>query len=86
MTETELVTTLKRSATKIIAKAQRQKRPILITNRGLPAAYLVDAESFELLQTRMNILEGISRGEDALRQGRVLSQKQFEKKMARWLK
>jgi prevent-host-death family protein len=86
MLDTELVTTLKRNATKIIAKAQRQKRPILITHRGLPAAYLVDAESFDLLQTRMEILEGIGRGEEALRQGRVLTQKQFEKKMARWLK
>jgi prevent-host-death family protein len=86
MLDTELVTTLKRSATKIIARVKRQKRPILITHRGLPAAYLVDAESFDLLQTRMEILEGIGRGEEALRQGRVLTQKQFEKKMARWLK
>ena len=86
MLDTELVTTLKRDATKIIAKAQRRKRPILITHRGLPAAYLVDAESFDLMQTRMEILEGIGRGEEALRQGRVLTQKQFEKKMARWLK
>jgi prevent-host-death family protein len=56
MIETELVTTLKRNATKIIARLQRKKRPVLITHRGRPAAYLVDAESFELMHTRMEIL------------------------------
>jgi len=86
MLDTELVTTLKRSATKIIARVQRKKRPILITHRGRPAAYLVDTKSFDLLQARMEILEGIARGEEALREGRVLTQKQFEQKMARWLK
>jgi prevent-host-death family protein len=86
MANTELVTTLKRQATKIIARVQKHKQPILITHRGLPAVYLVDAESFDLLQARMEILEGISRGEEALQQRRVLTQKQFEKKMARWLK
>jgi prevent-host-death family protein len=84
--DTELVTSLKRNATKIIADVRRKKKSVLITQRGLPAAYLVDVESYEALQTRMEILEGISRGEEALRQGRVLTQKQFEKKMARWLK
>jgi prevent-host-death family protein len=84
--ETELVTTLKRNATKIIAKLKKRKRPVLITHRGLPAAYLVDAESYERVHARMQILEGLAQGEEAVRQGRVMTQSQFEKKMARWLK
>lgn len=54
---TELVTTLKRQATELLAEIEREKAPILITQHGLPSAYLVDVESFERLQKRMGILE-----------------------------
>jgi prevent-host-death family protein len=42
---TELVTTLKRQATELLAELERDKEPILITQHGLPSAYLVDVES-----------------------------------------
>ena len=60
---TELVTTLKRHATEILSELERDKEPILITHRGLPSAYLVDVETYETLQRRMSLLEGIARGE-----------------------
>ncbi|MBW2163949.1 MAG: type II toxin-antitoxin system Phd/YefM family antitoxin, partial [Deltaproteobacteria bacterium] len=63
---TELVTTLKRQATKILADLRESKDPILITEHGKPSAYLVDVEAFELMQDRMRILEGIARGERAI--------------------
>jgi predicted transcriptional regulator len=37
-------------------------------------------------QIRKQILEGIAQGEKDVREGRVLTQEQFEKKMRRWLK
>jgi len=77
---------LKRNATKIISNVQREQRPVLITQHGLPAAYLVDVETFEELQSRLEILEGIARGEMAIRDGRVFSHEQARKKMKRWLK
>jgi prevent-host-death family protein len=43
---TELVTTLKRKATQIIADLEQDHQPVLITQHGRPAAYLVDVESF----------------------------------------
>jgi prevent-host-death family protein len=86
MPDTELVTSLKRNATKIIANVRRKKKSVLITQRGRPAVYLVDVESYEALQTRMTILEGLARGEMDIREGRILTQKEVEKKMARWLK
>ena len=67
----EIVTTLKRQATKILAELHESKDPILITEHGKPSAYRVDAESFELMQNRMRILEGIARGERALREKRT---------------
>ncbi len=83
---TELVTTLKRQATEILAELERDKRPILITQHGLPSAYLVDVESYELLQQRMSVLEGVARGEMAVVEGRLVSHTQAKARMARWLK
>jgi prevent-host-death family protein len=83
---TELVTTLKRQATELLSDIERDKEPILITQHGLPSAYLVDVESYELLQQRMSVLEGIARGEQAVAEGRVLSNTQAKARLARWLK
>ncbi len=83
---TELVTTLKRQATELLADIERDRKPILITQHGLPSAYLVDVETFELLQERMAVLEGIARGEMALAEGRVVSHAEAKARMARWLK
>ena len=81
----EIVTTLKRQATKILAELHDSKDPILITEHGKPSAYLVDAESFELMQKRMRILEGIARGERAVFEKRTYTQKQAKGKMKKWL-
>ncbi len=86
MATTELVTTLKRNATRIIAEVQRKQEPVLITQHGLPAAYLVDIKTFESQQARLEVLEGIARGEMAIRDGRVLSHSQAKIKMKRWLR
>lgn len=83
---TELVTTLKRQATELLADVERDKQPILITQHGLPSAYLVDVESYELQQERMTILEGIARGEVAIAEGRTLSHAQAGKRLGKWLK
>lgn len=83
---TELVTTLKRQAAELLADIERDREPILITQHGLPSAYLVDVESYELLQQRMAILEGIARGEMAIAEGRVVTHAQAKTRMARWLK
>ena len=64
---TELVTTLKRKATKLLTELESDRTPILITQHGLPAAYLVDVESYDRLLRRLGLLEGIARGEKAAR-------------------
>lgn len=83
---TELVTTLKRQATKILDELHREKEPVLITEHGKPSAYLVDVDSFENLLRRMKLLEGIARGEKAILEGRVVTHEEAQKKMSRWLK
>ncbi len=83
---TELVTTLKRQATELLDDVERSREPILITQHGLPSAYLVDVESYELLQRRMRLLEGIARGEKAIEEGRTVTHAQAKQRLSRWLK
>ena len=58
--KTEIVTKLKREATKILADLHKTKEPVLITEHGRPSAYLIDADDYEMMKERMQILEGIS--------------------------
>ena len=82
---TELVTTLKRQATKILADLRESGDPILITEHGKPSAYLVDVEAFEFMQDRMRILEGLARGERAILENRTYTKKEAKRKMKKWL-
>lgn len=84
--KTELVTTLKREATKILADLHASKEPVLITEHGKPSAYLLDVDDYESMQDRISILEGIARGETALVENRTYSHMQAKRKMSKWLK
>ena len=84
--KTELVTTLKRQATKILADLHETREPVLITEHGQPSAYLVDVDDYEQMQSRMNILEGIAKGEKAVFEGRIYSEIEAEERMSKWLK
>jgi prevent-host-death family protein len=83
---TELVTTLKRKATELLSQLRRDADPILITQHGKPAAYLVDVEAYDDLRRRISLLEGIARGERAIEDGRVVPHAKAKERMARWLK
>ncbi|PYF83227.1 MULTISPECIES: type II toxin-antitoxin system Phd/YefM family antitoxin [Marinomonas] len=83
---TEVVTTLKRQATKLLADLRESKEPILITEHGQPSAYLLDVVDYELMVQRMKILEGIAKGEQAIREGRTMDMSQAKEKMSKWLK
>ncbi len=82
---TELVTTLKRHATRILADLHESKDPVLITEHGVPSAYLVDVAAFDMMQDRMAILEGIARGERAILEGRTLTHAEAKGRMKKWL-
>ncbi|EGR2413403.1 type II toxin-antitoxin system Phd/YefM family antitoxin, partial [Vibrio cholerae] len=49
----ELVTSLKRQATKILADLHDTKEPVLITEHGKPSAYLIDVDDYEFMQNRL---------------------------------
>lgn len=83
--KTELVTTLKRQATKILSELHDTKETVLITEHGKPSAYLVDADAYEMMENRMEILEGIARGERAILENRVVKHSEAKKRMKKWL-
>jgi PHD/YefM family antitoxin component YafN of YafNO toxin-antitoxin module len=59
---------------------------VLITEHGQPSAYLVDVEDYEFMQQRMAILEGVARGEQAIKSGNTFSNQEAKEKMSKWLK
>ena len=83
--KTEIVTKLKREATKILADLHETKEPVLITEHGRPSAYLIDSDDYEMMQERMKILEGIARGERAILEKNTLSKTQAREAMNKWL-
>ena len=83
--KTELVTTLKRQAARVLSDLHASGEPVLITEHGKPSAYLVDVDSYEFMQDRMRILDGIARGERAILEKRTFTQAQAKRKMAKWL-
>ena len=84
--KTELVTTLKRHATQILSDLHNSHDPVLITEHGRPSAYLLDVETFNLLQDRIKILEGIAMGEKAIQDGRIFTHAQAKERRGKWLR
>ena len=82
----ELVTTLKRQETKRLAELHASKEPVLITEHGQPSVYLIDVQDYKMVQHRMEILDGLSRGETAILENRIYTQAEAKDKMSKWLK
>ena len=82
----ELVTKLKHQATKILADLHKSKEAALITEHSQPSAYLVDVQDYEFMQRRLALLEGLSKGEKAILEGKITSHPQAKERMRKWLK
>ena len=83
--KTEIVTTLKREATRILADLNESHEPVLITEHGKPSAYLLSVDEYERMQSRLQILEGIARGERAILEERLVSHEDAKKVIGKWL-
>jgi prevent-host-death family protein len=79
------VTEVKRRATEILGRLREDRVPVLVIERGRSAAVLLDIETYEELLGRIEILQGIARGERAYAEGRVVSHAQAKKRLGRWL-
>lgn len=79
------VSELKRQTGEVIARLERRRRPLLITQHGRGAAVLVDLVSWEKMMDRIDVLSGIGRGEKAIREGRTTSHRAAMRKLEKWL-
>jgi prevent-host-death family protein len=79
------LTDLRRRPTALIQQLQEDRVPVLITERGRAAAVLLDVETFEEMQSRLALLEGVARGERAYSEGRVSTQATAKRRLGRWL-
>ena len=64
---------------------QGESSATLVRENGV-AAYLVEAKSYEAMQKRLCLLEGLARGEQAIVAGKTISHSRAKKRLARWLK
>jgi prevent-host-death family protein len=78
------VTDLKRKATEIIEALQREQEPLLITEHGREAAILMDVTSYRIQERKLELLEGIIRGQKALNEGRILTHGEALDRTSKW--
>lgn len=62
----ELVTSLQRQATGILADLRETKEAALITEHELPSAYLVDVDDYAFMQCSGQARRGIQSGRDSI--------------------
>lgn len=79
------VTEIKRHATEILAQLRAGGRPVVITEHGREAAVLLDVDAYARLVQRLEVLEGIARGERAFAEGRVATHAAAKRRLSRWL-
>jgi PHD/YefM family antitoxin component YafN of YafNO toxin-antitoxin module len=83
-TQFKAVTEIKRHATEVMAELRESRVPAAITEHGEIGAYIVDPETFEAMIRRLDILEGIALGETDVAAGRLVSQAEAKRRMAKW--
>ena len=66
------ITDLRQNSAKILARLRKSRRPIVIAQRGRPAAILESVEEYEKKLDRLELSEAILRGLEDVRQGRVI--------------
>lgn len=78
------VTEIKRKATEIIEGLQRDQEALLITEHGREAAILMDVASYRLQERKLELLEGIIRGQKAMAEGHTLTHEEVLARTAKW--
>jgi prevent-host-death family protein len=78
------VTDIKRRATEIIEALQREQEPLLITEHGREAAILMDLTSYRMQERKIELLEGIIRGQKAMAEGRTQTHEDVMARTAKW--
>lgn len=80
------VTYLKNRAADLLAQINKTHRPVVITQNGKPRGVLQDPESYEKMRKAIGLLKLLVQGEEDLRKGQMVPQKQVFKQLKKKLK
>lgn len=80
------VTYFKSRIATILARINRTRRPMVITQNGEPRAVLQDPDSYERMRASIGLLKLLAQGEEDVRRGRFVAQKRLFAGLARKLK
>lgn len=78
------VTEVKRRAMGVIASLKKTRAAVMVTEHGREAAVMVDVDTWNSLQKRLEILDQVAKGVRGLREGRVVSQEDAKARLARF--
>jgi len=83
--DNKIIIALKRFVVKILSFLRKTRGTVFITKHGKPSACLVDADDFEMMQERIQILDDIARAEREISHNRGYSHLEAKLKMKKWL-
>jgi len=65
---------VKAHAADILTQVNKTRRPVFVTQNGEAKAVLIDSESYENMKNALGLLKAISRGENDIKNGRIIEQ------------
>ena len=78
------VTELKNRTKQILERVARTGEPILVTQNGRSAVFIVDVASYQAQQKRLFLLEEIAKGEKEILSGKGISHSEALRRMKSW--
>lgn len=69
----------------ILRQVRDSQRPVVITDRGRPAAVMIDLEEYERQREKMELMEAVLEGEKDFREGRFSDLDDIFRSTRRWL-
>ena len=79
------LTDLRRRTPEIFQEAREQRVAYMVTDRGQAAGVIVDPESWDLLNRRMDLLEQLALGMQDAAEGRLTAHEAVEDEFGKWL-
>ncbi len=70
------ITDLRQNSAKILGRVRKTRRPVVVTQRGRPAAVLESVEEYERRLERLELFEKVDRGIRAAERGEVVSHRE----------
>lgn len=69
----------------VLRQVRESQRPVVITDRGHPAAVMIDLEEYERQREKMELMEAVLDGEKDFREGRFSDWDDVFRNTRRWL-